>query len=632
MLQLSWLPKPSSEWKKQFVEGMELSGNDLECWEFIRKNCQYDLSISDIRRVDKAISSIFMDGVPDGLPNAPIRLAILSSCTIGHLLSAIRVAAARRNLWIDIYTTDFGQYVHELSDASSALYAFKPDIVLFSLDSHHATASIASAKEPIVAREKFLAHLQWAWRTAREGLGATVIQQTFLPLFPTVLGNNEVRCEHSRNATITWLNDRLRHEDVLLLSVDAEVAQDGLAAWYDQMLWYRAKQEIHPMAAAMYGDMAGRLLAALRGLSKKCLVLDLDNTLWGGVIGDDGMEGIALGQGSALGEAYLAFQEYVLALKQRGVILAVCSKNTESVAKEVFEKHPEMKIRLSDIACFVANWTDKATNLRMISQTLNIGIDSLVFADDNPAERAIVRQELPMVAVPELPEDAGLYAGALARSGYFEGIRVTDDDLARSAQYQENIQRRKLAEVTTDIDAYLTNLDMTMIWNDKITPVTLPRVTQLINKTNQFNLTTIRTDEGEITHLMNDPHSVVLVMRLKDTFGDNGIISVITCQDADGNKTEKTSDLRIIRWVMSCRVLKRGVEQAAINLLAMIAAQRGKTAIIGEYRPTDRNAMVADLYERLGFSKFGEQEDGSTLWRLDIPRPDLPHHIHLEKA
>src|SRR6185312_454811 len=302
------------------------------------------------------------------------------------------------------------------------------------------------------------------------------------------------------------------------------VESDGLAAWHDPALWHRAKQEVHPSAAPGYGDLVARLLAAALGRSSKALVLDLDNTLWGGVIGDDGLEGIKLGQGSALGEAFVAFQRYARDLARRGVILAVCSKNDEANALEPFEKHPEMVLRREDIACFAANWTDKASNLREIAERLNIGLDAVVFADDNPFERNIVRRELPMIAVPELPEDPALFSRCLADAGYFEATSLTNEDFERTALYQTNAARESLLASTTDLDAYLRSLEMTLVYRPIDEPG-MTRVVQLINKTNQFNLTTTRYTEGDIRSIQADERAIALQFRLVDKLGDNGMIA-----------------------------------------------------------------------------------------------------------
>jgi FkbH-like protein len=385
-------------------------------------------------------------------------------------------------------------------------------------------------------------------------------------------------------------------------------------------LWHKAKQEVSPAAGPLYGELVGRLLAAQQGRSFKCLVLDLDNTLWGGVIGDDGLEGIQLGQGSGVGEAFVAFQRYARDLAGRGVILAVCSKNDEATALEPFEKHPEMILKRSDIACFVSNWNDKASNIKHIAQQLNIGLDSLVFVDDNPFERNQVRGELPMVAVPELPEDPSLYSACIASGGYFEAVALTRDDLNRSEQYQKNLEREKAQASFGDLSEYLKSLEMEMIWGP-FDPLSLPRVTQLINKTNQFNLTTRRYSEEDTSRFAADPRTVTLRCRLTDRFGDNGIIGIIIAVE------EKEGDWDIDTWLMSCRVLGRGVEQAMLKLLIQEVSGRDGKRLLGRYIPTAKNGMVKDHFAGLGFEPLGNSEKGETRWVLSVgqeKRFDVP--------
>jgi FkbH-like protein len=428
-----------------------------------------------------------------------------------------------------------------------------------------------------------------------------------------MLGGNEHRLPWSRVTALRRLSALLRERseaaDVDLVSLDDRAAMDGLEAWHDPALWHRGKHEIHPSAAPLYGDLIGRLIAAAQGRSYKCLVLDLDNTLWGGVIGDDGLEGLQLGQGSAAGEAFAAFQHHVRDLGRRGVILAVCSKNDEANALEPFERHPEMVLRRDDIACFVANWTDKAANLRHIAQRLNIGLDSLVFADDNPAERAIVRRELPMVAVPELPDDPTLYATCLADAGYFEARHITPEDLTRGGQYRDNQRREALAASTTDLPSYLRSLQMRMIWS-RFDKLNQPRIVQLINKTNQFNLTTTRVSDADVARLIADDTALTLQLRLLDAFGDNGIIAIIA-----GHR--ETEAIRLDHWLMSCRVLGRGVEEETLNLVVDEALRLGAKRLTGQYRPTAKNGMVREHYAGLGFALTGAQ-DGTTEWTLPL--------------
>ena len=409
----------------------------------------------------------------------------------------------------------------------------------------------------------------------------------------------------------TGLREMADEWGVDLVALDTRVNRDGLAAWHDEALWHRAKQDVVPLAAPMYGDLVGRLLAARQGRSHKCLVLDLDNTVWGGVIGDDGLEGIVLGHGNAQGEAFLAIQDYAREQSRRGVILAVCSKNDEANALEVFEHHPEMLLKRSDIASFVVNWQDKPTNLRMIADELNIGLDALVFVDDNPFERDLVRRELPVVAVPELPEEPSLWPQCIADAGYFEGVAVTDEDRARTRLYQGNLARETLKVSATDLPSYLRGLEMKLLWRH-FDATGLQRVVQLINKTNQFNLTTRRHTEADVRALMEDRRAFGLQLRLIDRFGDNGIIGIVV------GKLEAHDEVLLDTWLMSCRVLGRQVEEATLNLVAAQAQRFGAKRLVGDYLPTKKNAMVKEHYARLGFETVKQSTDGSSRSILDL--------------
>ena len=378
--------------------------------------------------------------------------------------------------------------MQELADPPAELRDFAPTAVLLALDAHHLTAGIAAGMEQAEADAAIAAaitRIRDAWRLARDTFRCPVIQQTALPLHLPLLGQNEHRLPGSPAAALTRLHADLRAaadtDGVDILALDRRAEQDGLAAWHKPALWHHAKQEVSPAAAPFYGDLVARLLAAKQGRAEKCLVLDLDNTLWGGVIGDDGLEGIVLGQGSPLGEAFAALQQHARDLTRRGVILAVCSKNDEANALEPFDRHPDMVLRRPDIAAFVANWSDKPANIRAIADALNIGLDALVFLDDNPFERALVRQELPMVAVPELSDDPTDWPRTLADAGYFEGLSVTAEDRARAAQYQGNMAREALKASATDLEGYLRGLEMQLVWQ-RFDRLGLQRIVQLINK------------------------------------------------------------------------------------------------------------------------------------------------------
>ena len=359
----------------------------------------------------------------------------------------------------------------------------------------------------------------------------------------------------------------------------------------------------------LYSDHLARLIGALYGRSRKCLVLDLDNTVWGGVLGDDGLANIVLSNGDPTGEAFLEVQRAALDLHSRGVILAVCSKNDDATARAAFREHPEMLLKETHIATFQANWDDKPRNLQTIANTLNLGLEALVLFDDNPAERELVRRELPAVAVAELPDDPAFFARTLLSAGYFESIQFTNEDRRRNQQYQANGLRADLAAQATDLSGYLRSLDMTIDFRP-FTPLDRQRITQLVNKTNQFNVTTRRYTETQIKNLEEDPNAITLQVRLTDRFGDNGVIGAIICR-------QQALDWHIDTWLMSCRVLKRQVEHAVLNKLVEEARRRGIAALVGTYIPTDRNGLVRDLFAALGFAKTASTEDPDC-WRLAV--------------
>jgi FkbH-like protein len=609
---LHWLPK-LADWRNRL---RSLPGGPAP-WDAAVALANAQLNFVLTNALDETVRRLVPEH-PAGLPTKPVRLAVLGSSTLTHLLPAIRVGGLRRNIWIETYEGEYGQYRQELADPASPLHAFRPNAVLLAFDAHHLTAGATAGLDAAgadAALAEVQAEIRETWRLARTAFRCPIIQQTALPVHPPLLGSNEQRLPGSRARFIARLNAALRDmaeaEGVDLLALDERAARDGIARWHDPALWHRSKQEVAPTAAPLYGDLVGRLLAARQGRSYKCLVLDLDNTLWGGVIGDDGMEGIVLGQGSPLGEAYAAFQDYARELTRRGVILAVCSKNDEANALEPFDSHPEMVLRRGDIASFVANWSDKAGNIRAIAEELNIGLDSLVFIDDNPFERNLVRQELPMVAVPEVSDDPTYYPLAIADAGYFEGLSVTDEDRERTGQYQGNKARDALKASATDLPAYLRGLEMQLVWK-RFDRVGLQRIVQLINKSNQFNLTTRRYTEEEVLAVMADPSAFGLQLRLLDRFGDNGVIAIVI------GRLDEDRDLDIDTWLMSCRVLGRQVEPTTLNLIAQQAQALGARRLVGSYVPTKKNGMVRNHYAGLGFTVMQEGADGGSRALLDL--------------
>jgi FkbH-like protein len=423
------------------------------------------------------------------------------------------------------------------------------------------------------------------------------------------------------------LREWARSGGIVIADIARLAASIGYERWDDPRHWHASKLPFSPDFTPVYADAIARVVGALMGKAKKVLVLDLDNTLWGGVVGDDGLDGIALGQGSATGEAFLAVQNLALDLRQRGVVLAVCSKNEDATARQPFKEHPEMALKERQIAVFQANWTDKASNLRMIAEKLNLGVDSLVLLDDNPAEREQVRRELPMVGVPELPDDPAYYPRYLAAAGYFEAVAFSEEDRARADQYQTNAARTELLSSSSDMDSYLRSLDMRCRIGP-VSSVNRARVAQLINKSNQYNLTTRRYTEAQVADMESRPDKLMLQARLEDRFGDNGIISIVIV-----DKTRREWD--IDTWLMSCRVLGRRVEHALLKTIAGYARSEGAAALTGSFIPSAKNQMVQDHYEKLSFALTDRSESGAARWRLDLVdynEPELPMRIDIDLA
>jgi FkbH-like protein len=591
---LTWLPaEPHLDARLAALKPM----TGAAAWREAEALARVQLDFTQTGRLDR-----FLQRLDPHPALAPVRVALLASCTVEHLLPSLRIAALRRGLRLEIYVAAYGQYLQELLDPGSALHRFQPEICCFVLDAHHLVDLAGSA----------LDRMSTCWRLCREHFSAAVVQQTALPVFEPVFGSNEPRLAASPASRLQQINAELPAAadaaGVALLDANALAVTYGVDALHDPALWHLAKQEIHPSAAPVWGDYLARVIAALRGRSAKCLVLDLDNTLWGGVVGDDGVHALQLGKGHAAGEAYLEFQRYCLALKDRGIALAVCSKNDAVNALAPFREHPAMLLREPDIACFVANWQDKAANLRHIARTLNLGLDALVFVDDNPAERGLIRQELPEVAVPEMPSDPAGFIRCLARAGYFEAVSCTPEDLARAAQYRANASREALRETATDMHSYLAGLEMRAHWSP-FSEANLTRIVQLINKTNQFNLTTPRVNETEVRAWMADPCMKTWQVRLTDRFGDNGVVALMAARVCG-------EECALTLLLMSCRVLGRRLEEELLNLLAAAAREAGAARIIGTYRPTPKNAMVRDLLGRFGFNHVSDNADGSVEWTL----------------
>jgi len=423
---------------------------------------------------------------------------------------------------------------------------------------------------------------------------AVCILQTVPRPVETLFGNLDFVLPGTQRWLIEAINRRLAEivggSSDLLFDVSGLAETAGLARWHDTTQWNIARLPFAVELLPICAEHACRLIAALRGKSRRCLILDLDNTLWGGVIGDDGLDGLVLGQGDATGEAYLSVQQTALALRDRGIVLAVSSKNDDEVARKPFRLHPDMLLTEEHFAIFQANWDDKASNIAAIAEELSLGLDAMVFLDDNPVERGLVRRMLPQVEVPELPDDPAYYARTLLATGYFEAVSFSPEDRQRADFYRDNARRIALRRQAGDLDSYLASLEMRIAFAP-FDDVNRARIAQLINKSNQYNLTTRRYTESEVKEVQQDPDCFTLQVRLSDTFGDNGMISVVICR-------RRGEDLEVDTWVMSCRVLNRKVEVAVLMELIDHARTEGVRRILGRYIPTERNALVRLLVTR----------------------------------
>lgn len=540
-----------------------------------------------------------------------IKVAILAAHTVDHFSEVLKYWLARDGFRAEIWIAPFDTIAQTVLDASY-LYAFRPDVVWLFTTSHDVRVNASSAEAVRPAVDDAIQNTASLWRTLLSKLDCTILQNNAdIPAFDS-FGNFAGQVPWSRRNCLRLYNLELAVAvlpGVVLFDLEHVSASFGKNKWRDSRYWYHSKHAFNFDACGPLAFQVSRLFTTLKGLAKKCMVLDLDNTLWGGVIGDDGLAGIKLGNG-ADGEAFVDFQRYVLSLKERGIILAVCSKNDEENAREPFLKHPDCQIKLDDIAVFRANWNNKADNISDIASTLNIGLDSMVFVDDNPAERDLVRQLLPMVAIPELPEDPSGYIEAIERHHYFETTSFSVEDRERARYYRENAERVQLMGRYTDTSDYLDSLSMISEVGD-LDAFHLPRMSQLINKSNQFHLTGTRYSEGELLGLAARDGCAVRWYRLCDRFGDNGLISVVVLLGEPGGEAV------IDTWVMSCRVLGRTMEEFICNDMIKVARLMGCTSILGHYIPTAKNKLVDGLYERLGFKKQ-MNNDGQPAWELPV--------------
>jgi FkbH-like protein len=587
----------------------------------------YPMAVGDVLRKRRALRRELLKQTN----LVPTRIAILGGSTTTEVKSMLEIFLLAQGVQPVFYESGYNRYFEDVLFENPDLWNFKPNLVFVHTNSQNISEFPALLESEVevegrVRRE--MTRFESLWEKIHEELGAVIIQNNFdLPSLRP-LGNleaseafggvNFVLRLNAEFASYARSHSHLLINDILYLS-----AQVGRAAWFRPSYWYAFHMALSPTASVALGHNVAAIIKSLYGKTKKCLVLDLDETLWGGVIGDDGPQNLILGKDHPVGEAYLDFQRYVKKLGQRGIILAVCSKNDHENAKEGFS-HPDSILKLEDFSAFKANWNMKPENIREIAAELNIGLDSIVFVDDNPVERSLVEEQLPEVAVPHVGSDVSVFAEVLEHERYFEVDKIVQDDLWRSAYYSSNAERSTGQSKFSAYGDFLASLEMTAEI-DSFRPVYLERITQLINKTNQFNLTTRRYTSGEVEAIAQDPAFLTLYGRLADKFGDNGLVSVVVGQILD-------DVLQLDLWLMSCRVLKREMEFAVFDALVEQCQLRGIRKIVGVYIASKKNGMVAGHYASLGFSAMsGTSEDGE-LWAYDVPPNYSPRTRYIRRV
>ncbi|PQA94363.1 hypothetical protein B0A69_07795 [Chryseobacterium shigense] len=531
-----------------------------------------------------------------------IKVALLGDTATQFLNIALKGTAINEGFEFEMFEADFGQISRQILDPSSEYYEFNADYTIIFESAHKLLNQYYKSYDTQAAfAENKISSIEDLYRTIQNRTKSRVIYCNFPAINNQIFGNFSNKVESSFVFQLNKLNYLLSaqigidNDNFFIADLNSVQNKWGRDFMFSPSIYVNTEMVLSLDALPIVAHHIASIIFSLEGKFKKCLILDLDNTTWGGIIGDDGLEKIQIGS-LGIGKAFTEFQYWIKALQKRGVILAVCSKNDEDKAREPFEKHPDMVLKLDDIAVFVANWDNKADNIRKIQSLLNIGFDSMVFLDDNPFERNIVRENLPEVCVPELPEDPAEYLEYLYGLNLFETASFSENDAERTKQYQVEAQRAVDLDSFTNVEDFLKSMGM-ISEVKSFDSFSKPRVSQLTQRSNQFNLRTVRYTEQDIDHLIHSEDHYTFSFTLEDKYGDNGLICVIVLE----KKTQET--LFIDTWLMSCRVLKRGMEDFTLNTIVEAAKKNGYKYVVGEYLPTAKNQMVKDHYQRLGFAE-----------------------------
>jgi FkbH-like protein len=544
------------------------------------------------------------------------RVAVLGFATTHYYTAVLRGLGKASGFPLVTYEPEYNTVHQTVLDEGSELYSFRPDfvVVLTAVQALRNVLLSVDVAERVGAAEREAQQLVSIVKRAAEIPSVTVVVNEFVAPYERAWGNLSRRVDGSLPNAVQRINERLRglaaeSDNVYTIDTDYIASWVGKKAWFDERLWFYSKSFCHPEALPHVAGQALDIFRAAKGRSLKCVALDLDNVLWGGVIGDDGLEGIRLGH-LGEGEAFVQFQMWLKELRARGIILGVCSKNDPEKAHEPFRAHSDMVLREEDISCFIANWDDKAHNLRQLASRLNIGLDSIVFLDDTPFERNLVRDLVPDVCVPEMPSDPAEFIPYLESLNLFESTQFSEEDRKRADFYRANVLRESEHARFTDVNEYLVSLEMAAEF-ERFDDLHLPRIAQLVQRTNQFNLTTIRHSPAELKDFAEDPDYFPFYVTLTDRFGDNGLISVVIAK-RDGDALE------LVTWLMSCRVISRRLEEFVLDQLVEVARDVGVGSLRGRYVPTKKNGLVLKHYEKLGFVLIEAHADGTTDWRLAV--------------
>lgn len=548
----------------------------------------------------------------DGANRIKKKIAVLGGSTTNGIVDMLELFLLWQGIQPDFYQSEYNQYWQDAM-FSKELREFKPDFVFIHTSNRNITdfpEMSMSSDEVNALLQNQLGHFTQMWDKLKADLSCPIVQNNMELPYWRLLGNKDCADFHGRVSFISRLNQGFydyaaKTENFFIHDINYLSAQLGLEKWSDPLYWNMYKYAVAVPLIPEFAFSLSKIFASLLGKNKKVLALDLDNTLWGGVVGDDGAEKLALGQEVPMGQAYSEFQSYIKAQKQLGVLLTVCSKNDHENAIAGLN-HPDGVLKPEDFTLIKANWEPKSLNIEQTAKELNLLPESIVFVDDNPAEREIVKGTLPVEAPPM--ESIESYIHTLDKGGYFEVTNFSEDDLHRTEMYKQNAERAKMQSAFADYGEYLDSLEMKAVIED-FSPINLARVTQLTNKSNQFNVTTRRYTQSDMEQVFESPDYIRLCGRLEDKFGDNGIVSVVI-----GHKDGETLDIDL--WLMSCRVLKRDMELAMLDTLVKEAVKQGIKVIKGHYYPTAKNKMVKELFGDFGFEKISEDEECNTLWEL----------------